>query len=173
MLLELLVVLAVAALLFALGVPSFLHTIANADRTAAVNAFVTAIHLAHSAAHTRGEDVVLCKAPGDGHDCERSEAVPWQTGALVFVNLDNDDPPRVDDDEPVLLHQTVRRPVQIRANRAAFVFRPFDRRATNGSVVFCDHRGSAYARVLIVSYTGRPRVSATMPDGSPPSCESA
>ena len=47
----------------------------------------------------------------------------------------------------------------ITANRASFQFRPFFWRSTNGTVTFCDERGVAAARAVIVSYTGRPRVS--------------
>ena len=80
-------------------------------------------------------------------------------GWLVFANLDRDDPPQVDEGEPIVLAHAPASRIHIRANRDAFTFRPFDLRATNGTVVFCDERGSEHARAVIVSPTGRPRTS--------------
>jgi len=60
--------------------------------------------------------------------------------------------------------------VTIRANRERFRFRPNYRRGTNGTIRFCDRRGSAAARAVIVSYTGRPRVAATTASGEPLPC---
>jgi hypothetical protein len=37
-------------------------------------------------------------------------------------------------------------------------------------VVFCDRRGAAAAKAVIVSYTGRPRVDRLAPDGKPLQC---
>ena len=47
----------------------------------------------------------------------------------------------------------------ITANRRLFEFRPFGRRSTNGTVTFCDRRGAEQARAVVVSFTGRPRVT--------------
>jgi type IV fimbrial biogenesis protein FimT len=57
-------------------------------------------------------------------------------------------------------------------NRPLFEFRPLLRRSTNGTVVFCDRRGTPAARAVIVSYTGRPRVDQVDPDGKPLVCAS-
>ena len=51
-------------------------------------------------------------------------------------------------------------------NRPYFDFRPIMRRSTNGTLVFCDERGPAAARAVIVSYTGRPRVDTVAADGA-------
>jgi type IV fimbrial biogenesis protein FimT len=169
-LLDLLIALAVTAILLTQAIPAFTHTVASADRAAAINALVSAIHLARNASVTRGEDVVLCKST-TGEDCERGPSSSWTGGAMVFVNRDQDEPPRVDVGEPVLLVQARAPGVQVDANREAFVLRPFERRSTNGTLVVCDRRGSRHARAVIVSWTGRPRVAPTRPDGTPLECE--
>ena len=40
----------------------------------------------------------------------------------------------------------------------------------NGTLVFCDPRGSAHARAIIISHTGRPRVARLDADGKPLRC---
>ncbi len=168
-LLELLIALAAALIVTAWGIPNLRQITLNAHRSAALNHFITAVHLTRSEAIKRAQDAVLCGSH-DGLNCAL-DGNGWPQFWLVFVNLDEDDPAQVDPDEPLLrIHQPAVTP-QLSANRRAFVMRPFDRRATNGTVTFCDERGSVHARAIIISYTGRPRVSASKPDGSPLECD--
>ena len=78
---------------------------------------------------------------------------------MLFVNTDGRRPPRRAANEPLLLAHQPALTGTIRANRQLFEFRPFGRRSVNGTVTFCDERGAASAKAVIVSYTGRPRVS--------------
>lgn len=157
---ELLCGLAVAGTLTGLGVPAFQHVLLNARQAGDMNAFYTSVQLARSEAFKRARPVVLCKT-ADARTCGGDE-ITYQAGWMVFVNEDDVQPPRRSDDEPLLTVWAPRSP-SIRANRELFEFRPFQRRSTNGTVTFCDRRGSQAARAVIVSYTGRPRVSARGP----------
>lgn len=157
-LIELLFALAIAAIVLTTGIPGFRDFVLNSRRTSRVNAVVHAVHLAKNEAIKRNRFVALCKTV-DGQQCG-SGPVTWGDGWLVFVNNDNDRPVRVDADEPILL---IKPPIEngtATANRNAFSFTPDYRRSTNGTVVFCDPRGPGEARAVIVSYTGRPRISA-------------
>ena len=156
-LLELLVVLMVAAMLAAAAIPGLGAFILNARRTADVNGFVTAVQLARGEAFKRGRAVVLCKT-ADGVSCGGPD-VDFGQGWMVFVNDDSDSPPRLDADEPQLHMYRPRMVGSITANRRLFEFRPFGRRSTNGTVTFCDRRGAGQARAVVVSFTGRPRVT--------------
>ena len=167
-LLELLVALTVAAVLLSLGVPGLRELALDARRTTDVNAFVSAIQLARSESFKRSRAVVLCHT-ADGAVCAGARE-PYDIGWMVFVDLDEDNPPRRDDSEELLLHYLPVTEGSIRSNRAHYVFRPYYRRSTNGTVVFCDIRGPAAARAVIVSYTGRPRVAATTAAGGSLSC---
>jgi type IV fimbrial biogenesis protein FimT len=169
-LLELLVTLLTAAVVVGLGVPSFRTLALDSQRTADVNAFVTAVQLARSEAAKRGRAVVVCKTT-DADRCAGREH-DFTAGFMVFVNLDDARPPQRAADEPILYSYAPRRVGSIAANRELFEFRPFLRRSTNGTLVFCDARGSAAARAVIVSYTGRPRVADTAADGEPLACPS-
>ncbi len=154
---ELLLVLAVASVLSAASIPGIGAFVLNARRTADVNGFVTAVQLARSEAFKRGRPVVLCKT-ADGSSCGGAD-VDFGQGWLVFVNEDGVRPPRRAAAEPLLHVYRPEMAGSIRANRSLFEFRTFGRRSTNGTVTFCDRRGSGQARAVIVSYTGRPRIS--------------
>ena len=60
--------------------------------------------------------------------------------------------------------------LRLYANRDAFVMRPFGLRNTNGTLIWCDKRGAADARAVIVSFTGKPRSSLTTASGLPLNC---
>ena len=165
--LELIVAIGIVALVVAWGAPGVRRLLLDARMAGAVNALVHVVHLARQEAHKDLRDVVVCRSE-TGDDC--AGIGDWASGWIAFINHDRDDPPVVDPGEPVL-HATQRQAlVSVSSNRRAYVLRPFPLRATNGTVVFCDERGSAHARAVIVSYTGRPRVSARTAGGGPLAC---
>ncbi|HEY8521972.1 MAG TPA: GspH/FimT family pseudopilin [Gammaproteobacteria bacterium] len=161
---ELLCTLAVAGIVVGIAAPSFQDALRNARRSADVDAFVTAVQLARSEAAKRGRTVVLCGSADLTACGERYEA-----GWIVFVDEDGAHPPARAAAEPLLFVHRPARGVAVSSNRAVFEFRPFARRSTNGTVTFCDARGGRYARAVVVSYTGRPRVAEPAP-GEPLPC---
>ena len=86
-LVELLVVLAVGAILLAIAIPSYAFLV-NSSRLAAVtNDLVTALHLARSEAIKRRMRVTVCKtsnAMAETPVCDTTAS--WQQGWLVFVD---------------------------------------------------------------------------------------
>lgn len=158
-LLELLFVLFLAALLLSLGIPALNGVVLDSRRTGDINAFVASVQLARSEAAKRGQPVILCKS-SDGLTCGGRET-QFDDGWLVV--------PENNEATPLVSYQP-RSTGSIRSNRAAFTFRPNFARGTNGTVTFCDHRGSATARNVIISYTGRPRVASTSSRGEPIAC---
>ena len=167
-LVELIVTMMVAAVVLSLAVPAFGEIGLNARRTVLVNTLVRDVHLARSETHKQARTVSVCASDG-GRQCALS-GNSWDRGWLIFVNLDGDDPPRVDPGEPVLYARTGFGHGRLTSNRRAFHFRPFNRRSTAGTLVYCDRRGSPAARAVIVSVTGRPRVSAHDPRRRPLAC---
>jgi type IV fimbrial biogenesis protein FimT len=164
---ELLLVLAMLAVLGLVAVPG-LGTLLAANRLSAeVNRFVHAVHLARQQAHTRGAPVALCKSP-NGRQCRHD--ADWSEGSLVFVNSDADEPPIVDPGEPILTVHDRFAGGRISANRTAFSLRPFGKRSTNGTLLFCATAGRVPPRAVIVSYTGKPRASDQTPSGTPLTC---
>jgi type IV fimbrial biogenesis protein FimT len=155
-LLELLVTLAIGAVLLALAVPAFSSLVLDSRLTASVNRFVHGMYVARHEALKSGADVAMCRSR-NGQQCTHSGR--WEAGFIVFVNRDQDDPPRVDVGERILQVERAMPAAAILANRVAFVFRPWGLRSVNGTLTFCDGRGAGHARAVVVSYTGRPRAS--------------
>lgn len=166
-LLELLAALALLAVLLVIAVPSFERFLLESRMVSAVNGLVHAVHLARAIAIQQLRPVVVCRS-SDGAGC--APAGDWASGWIVFANDDQDDPPAVDPGEPVLHVMQPLTGAAISSNRPAFVLRPPDQRATNGTVTFCDRRGAAAARAVVVSQTGRPRVSTRSASGQPLDC---
>jgi type IV fimbrial biogenesis protein FimT len=160
---ELLWVLTIAGTLASWAIPSFRGFLLDARRTADINAFVLAVQLSRSEAAKTGLPVVLCKTV-DRSACADSES-RFDSGWMVFLNVDEIRPPNRADGEPLLYFHAPRMAGAITANRRLFEFRPFGWRSTNGTVTFCDDRGEQSARAVIVSYTGRPRVASDGPGG--------
>lgn len=155
-LVELLTTLVIVAIVGTLAVPSFNSSLRDTQRATAVNAFLHTLFFARSEALRNGHVVSVCKSP-DGTTCVKS--AQWHEGWMVFDNLDRDEPAMRDADEPILLVHQGWRLGTITSTRTSFSFRAYHQGVVNGTVVFCDTRGSEHARAIIISHTGRPRVA--------------
>ena len=164
---ELIMTLAIVALVLTLGLPSFGGIVANHRLRVEVDALFHAIHLARKESVVRRRVVTICPSR-DGQACDRT--FDWSAGWIMFVNNDRDRQARRDTDEPLLQAHRVRASTRIAANRMSFTLRSIELRATNGTLVFCDQAGRAEPRALVVSYTGRPRVARKNRRGRPYSC---
>lgn len=153
---ELVVTLAVAAIVIVLGLPSFASLMADNRLRTETNAIFHAVHLARKESVVRRRAVSICPTL-DGRNC--SKGVDWSTGWIMFVNADRDDPPQIDSGEPILASHEVIANIKVVANRRGFTLRSTELRATNGTILFCDPRKRTAARALVISYTGRPRIS--------------
>ncbi|HET6630768.1 MAG TPA: GspH/FimT family pseudopilin [Woeseiaceae bacterium] len=153
---ELLMTLAIAALVLTIGLPSFGGLVADKRLRAETDALFHALHVARKTSIARRREVTICPST-DGATCEAIS--DWSAGWILFVNADRDGPPQVDAGEPVLARRRVDERVRIDANRRAFTLRMTHLRATNGTLVVCDRTGRAQTRAVVVSYTGRPRVA--------------
>jgi type IV fimbrial biogenesis protein FimT len=165
---ELLLTLMLAGLLAGIAAPSFREFVLDARLTADVNALFGAVQLARSESSKRGRSVVLCKT-ADQAVCAGRE-LRYDAGWMVFVNEDDSTPPSRSPNEPLLYAHRPETRGTIVSNRPYFEFRAFLRRSTNGTVTFCDVRGQAAARAVIVSYTGRPRTARAGPANRPLVC---
>ena len=166
-LLELMMTIAVAAMILTLGLPSFSALKARNTQRVEINALFHAVHLARKGSIMRKQVVSLCPT-ADGLTCNPGR--DWSGGFLVFENSDRDEPPELDDGEILLYRHLANPSVKIAANRRGFTLRATFLRATNGTLVVCDRAGRVSPRALVISYTGRPRVAERTPRGAPYSC---
>jgi prepilin-type N-terminal cleavage/methylation domain-containing protein len=166
-LLELMMTIAVMALVLTLGIPSFAALKARHAQRVELDALFHAIHQARKASIMRKQVVSLCPTT-DGNACDPGH--DWSGGFLLFENSDRDEPPELDDGEILLRRHQAGKTLKISANRRGFTLRATFLRATNGTLVVCDRAGRVAPKALVVSYTGRPRVAAQTPRGAPYSC---
>ena len=156
-LIELVMVLAIVAVLLALAVPAFGKLLGSTHTSAARNQLETALNQARIAAVSRGTHVIACPS-SDASGCDRS--TQWQHGWLVFADLDQDG--QRSEDETVIATTQAQPPgiaILGTAGRLKVVFRP-DGGAwgSNLTLTLCDRAsGAAGATALTVNQIGRIR----------------
>jgi type IV fimbrial biogenesis protein FimT len=166
-LIELLIALSMLAMLTIAAVPGLTSLIQKIRMDNDVNGLIHSFHRARQNALVSGIPTPVC-CSSSGNQCDIG--CDWADGWLVFANADGDEPPVIDPGESVLESGRLSANLRIQANRQAYIMRPFGLRSTNGTLTFCDARGTSHARAVIVSYTGKPRVSNTSASGKPLVC---
>jgi len=166
-LVEVIVTMAIAAIVLTVGVPSFQSYTQNNRQTIAINELATALQLARSSAITHRMRAVVCKS-SDGANCTTMGT--WTQGWIVFTDADNNN--TFDAGENILrVHGPVQGNVTISGNANTadlIVFNPQGILASlNGRITYCDSRGNNYATALFISRGGRVRFE---DDGSLLSC---
>lgn len=180
-LLELMVVITVAGVLMAIGVPGMLTIVQNNRILATSNDFISAIHAGRMESIKRRATVVLC-ASADADAATPGCSDDFSAGWIAFVDhnqngvVDADPDPVADD--TVLVSRTVSNVALslsgVGGNYLAFAPSGFARalpamgpRAT--SMTICDARGNvettpgqSAARVVVMAGTGRPETLKTV-----------
>jgi type IV fimbrial biogenesis protein FimT len=102
-LMEMLITMAIAAILLGIGIPSFRY-ITNSNRIAGeVNGLLGDMQYARAEAMKEGRTVTVCTS-GDGTQCSGANVVNWQSGWIVFSNPNSN--ATVDANETILRVQT-------------------------------------------------------------------
>lgn len=158
-LVELAIVLAFIAITAGYAVPAFYGLLLDSRRTAAVVSTLHAVNLARQLAAIRGESIRLCGSLDMRRCSGRSD---WSNGLLLT-------------DESDSLHRNLPLPApaqrsSIRSNRSNVAFEAGSGFATPATVTICDRRGATAARAIIISRSGRPRVSVSDSGGGPLAC---
>lgn len=100
---ELLVTIAVMAIILAIAVPSFMSAIASYRLTTAANDLLASIQHARSEAIRRGVRVTLCKASNSDNQCATNSAIGWNNGWMAFTDPVTQTPPQVDAGSNILV----------------------------------------------------------------------
>lgn len=177
-LVELLVALAVLAILLGVGVPSFASAIQNSCMSSNHNALASSLYLARSEAVKSSRDVTVCpRSSSQAETC----GTRWENGWLVFIDrtrVNGESIATVNGtDEIINMEDEVCGDASVSgrgsADRTAAgaSVRHFVRYApdgatdwNNGSFIICDSRGAESARVINIVLTGdirRGRASST------------
>jgi type IV fimbrial biogenesis protein FimT len=156
---ELIITLSVIAILAAWGFPEYREFRNNQVMTQSLNRLSAVITFARSQSIIRSEQVVVCPSTGFA-DCETGSQ--WHLGWMVFADLDGDRTYDGQQDVLLLTEQgmpegitalSARSRSKIRFNNLGFS------PGTNLTIRFCDERGAAHGKAIVVSNVGRPRVT--------------
>ena len=154
--LELLVTMAIVAILLAAGVPAFKNYGWNLRLKTAMDVLQTDLNLARGRAISHNIQTVICPAI-NSKDC--SGLSDWQDGWIVFTDLNGDR--HKQDGEPLLKYASAVEFLDISSSRSRSYLRFYPNGTAPGSnitILFCDQRGAAHASKIAVSNSGRIRM---------------
>ncbi len=170
-LLELLSTIAIISLVLGLAVPSLKAVLISNRVTNSINALAGSLAYTRSEAVKRNRDVVICKSLANANRCTREG--DWRNGWLIYVDINQNR--ALDEAEPILgihnLGQDIQLEYRAFGSRHYLVYRPTGMTRTNGTFTFCDPDYPDTARALIVTKTGRPRLSKVKSNGDPLDCD--
>ncbi len=169
-LVELLIAVAVLAILTTLALPAFNHLMARNTMAGSVNLFLTQLHLARSAAVTRETHITLCPS-ANGRSCDNDHQ-NWQGGYLIFENTNQNR--QLDPGEIIISHEmATSEKIRIQSSsryRNRITFLPQGRSwFSNTTIRFCHEDFPDLNRKIVVSNNGRVRLTKTSP-GTPVNC---
>jgi len=163
-LIELIVTMAIAAIVLSIAIPSYQTTVQNNRKTTSINELAHALQLARSTAISRRVFVTVCKSNTitDAAPTCRTGGISgdWSQGWIIFTDADEslsingtDTLLRVHDALPgggtFIGNTNV-------VNRISFSPQGLAR-GSNGTITHCDSRGAADASALVISVGGQVR----------------
>ena len=167
-LVELLVTLSVMGIIIAYATPALYHFYANNRLWLYTHQFTQTLAFARSEAIKRNSEILIC--PID-HDQQCSKDNNWNKPWMVFEDFNDNG--KKEQNEPLLRRLNFDdTAVSIRSNRKPKVryFSNGKSTGSNASFRFCDSRGEEFARTVILSNSGRFRITDRKNNGKKRSC---
>ena len=154
-LVELLVTLAVAAILLTVAVPSFRDFVKTNRLRSVANDFITAVNMARNAAISRGQNATLC-ASSNQSTCNSTD---WADGWLVWVDANGNG--TLDSEEQVVTQSSLGNGITLASTSGAtsYVFLPDGSTSAADALTLCDDRTGETGRAISISVTGHPSVA--------------
>jgi type IV fimbrial biogenesis protein FimT len=160
-LIELMLTIAIAAVVMGLAIPSFNTAIKNNRLTTQANDLVTSLNLARSEAVKRGTRVRLCKS-NDGANCVADGAASnWAQGWIIFTDQNNN--LAYDPLTETLLKVQGRAQVQISmagsggvVDTVSYFASGLVDLAAGNLITICDDRAGAFGKIIGFGTLGRP-----------------
>lgn len=165
--LELIVTMAIIAVLLTAGVPAFKNYAWNLRMKTAMDLLQSDLNLTRGHAISHNIRTVICPAT-DANDCSGRSA--WQDGWIVFADLNGDR--HRQEGEPLLKQSGVVELMNISSSSSRNNLRFFPNGTapgSNASIQFCDKRGATEAGTISLSNSGRIRMQ-TKGSGSNKDC---
>jgi len=168
-LVELLSAITIMLIIFGIGIPVLKTTVTTNRLATSINALAGTLAFTRSEAIRRNQHVVVCKSK-TGTECTRQG--DWRQGWLVYVDINQNR--SLDAAETILgshrLSEKIHVDYRAFGSRHYLVYRPSGTTRTNGTFTFCDPHYPESARALIITKTGRARLSQAQADGSTLAC---
>jgi len=167
-LLEMLTGLGIAAILTASGVPAFHELVQRTRLTTEINTFVTHLHYTRSIAIKRGVRAVMCRSE-DGENCSRTNG--WEEGWIIFADK-NANREYDGDDDLLFVEPGEENGINITSGRRRRIVYQNTGQSpgSNGTYIFCVTDYPEHSKAVIISNTGRARLSTVRPNGSDLGC---
>lgn len=152
-LIELMVTIAIAAILVTAGVPAFNQFVQNSRMASQVNALVRALNIARSTAVEQRTTTVVCPST-DQVNCITDPSA-WSKGWIVFADKNGDG--KVEAGELLHVFPAVDGGNKLTGTISAIGYQASGISTASGQFTLCDSRGTAAARGVIVGAAGAVR----------------
>lgn len=166
---ELMIVVALAAVLLTIGIPGFQEMVQDNRRASATVEMISAIQVARSEAVKLNAPVTLCPSSDDS-SCS---GTAWETGWIAFIDDDMDGVDDASDDngardagEDLVRTGSALAAIAISSDFTSLTYRPNGRMETSdgdneAEFILCDGRGADMGRAILIFRSGRPETSTT------------
>jgi type IV fimbrial biogenesis protein FimT len=166
-LVELLITVAVVAIVLALAAPTLREVILNNQRSTQLNGIMSSLNVARAAAVQRGVNAIVCITDGAAPpDCDTG-ATAWEDGWIIFADANGNAAYDNASEDLIQVHGALADDTTLRGDSAEVTRAiTFDARGfcascagdADGVLQLCDARAEAEARGISVSRTGRTQV---------------
>lgn len=162
-LIELMIAIAVAAVVLTLGVPGFNNVMQRNQLSAHINELVSTLHFARSEAVRRNTSVKVCNS-ADGETCV---ATGYEEGWIIFIDDNGNDVWDDPDEELIRVNEGISSNFTMRATTLSSFSYNSKGSASPGRIVLCKDNSTSQARTIFISKTGRTRLAALDANGIP------
>ena len=163
-LIELMVTIAVAAIVLSLGVPSFERLIERNQLTANINELVASLNYARSEAVRRNQRVSICHS----NDASSCSGTKFEEGWIIFTDQDQDGDRDNPADTILRVHSALPQSISLGENLSGNLsFKPNGRADDNGRFVMCKNNDLTKARAIFITINGRVRLAPLNNNGVP------
>ena len=176
-LIELMVVLAIMAILITVGIPGYQTFVLNNQLTAQSNDFIASLRYARSEAIKRGQHVAMCKSQADASGNRNAcDGTGWEDGWIVYIDTNNNSALDFDKGEQIVrAHDALNANFTLRGNTNVATTIVYEGNGSlagsPGTVVLCNRNEGfgPYSKAIVINNNGSERVIAhddsTLPEG--------
>lgn len=156
-LIELIITVALAAIILSVGIPSFQQTIEQNQLTSQINLFTASLHLARSESVKRGRSVSVCGS-SDGINCNNAG---YEAGWIVYAE-NAITGSREADEELLVVNNGLNRDLSLKGSPAisnSITFTANGQASSAGTFALCKLNDATKSREINILITGRIKIN--------------